>query len=209
MDKKPLLMGSIGAVILLIMGSLSTVVGYQSVQSTTVDNSPLFATRTKRATNQEEVNITLQYLGMGQEELMHFPSRDTNDGPLMKAIEFIRTMDHTTFAQFTKLVLQRCRQDNSLMDTNPALVIQILSQLRVKSGLLLHVPLIITKDQPDLILGPPTINWFPGCLLLFFFVFLLTSFYAAAFTVIKILSNILLVIYSFFSLITVYYCPGV
>jgi hypothetical protein len=42
MDKKPLIGVSICAVVLLVLGSLSNVVGYQSVKSTTVNESPLW-----------------------------------------------------------------------------------------------------------------------------------------------------------------------
>jgi hypothetical protein len=48
MDKKPLIGVNILAVVLLVMGSLSNVVGYQSVKSMTVKDSPLFATRTQK-----------------------------------------------------------------------------------------------------------------------------------------------------------------
>ena len=72
MDKKPLIGVSICAVVLLVLGSLSNVVGYQSVKST-VNDSPLFQTRTQRATNQQQNIITSQYLGKGKGNLLHFP----------------------------------------------------------------------------------------------------------------------------------------
>ncbi len=65
MDKKPLIGVSICAMILLVLGSLTNVVGYQSVKST-VNDSPLFQTRTQRATNQQRNFITSQYLGKGK-----------------------------------------------------------------------------------------------------------------------------------------------
>jgi len=48
MDKKPLIVVSICAVVLLVLGSLSNVVGYQSVKSTKANNSPLFQPRTQK-----------------------------------------------------------------------------------------------------------------------------------------------------------------
>ena len=69
MDKKPLIVLSICAVVLLVLGSLTNVVGYQSVKSTTVNDSPLFNMRTQRATNHEQNILTFQYLGMGKENL--------------------------------------------------------------------------------------------------------------------------------------------
>jgi hypothetical protein len=49
MDKKPLMVVCICAVVLLVLGLLSNVVGYQSVKSLVVND--LFITRTQRATN--------------------------------------------------------------------------------------------------------------------------------------------------------------
>jgi hypothetical protein len=62
MDKKPLIVVSICAVVLLVLGSLSNVVGYQTVMSTSVNDSPLFQTRTQKATNQQQNSINPQYL---------------------------------------------------------------------------------------------------------------------------------------------------
>ena len=47
MDKKPLIVVSLCAVVLLMRGSLTNVVGYQSVKST-VNDSPLFQTRMQK-----------------------------------------------------------------------------------------------------------------------------------------------------------------
>ena len=65
MDKKPLIGVSICAVVILVLGSLSNEVVYQSEKSTNVNDSPLFTTRTQRATNQHQNIITSQYLGKG------------------------------------------------------------------------------------------------------------------------------------------------
>ena len=130
--KKPLIGVSICAVVLLVLGSLSNVVGYQSVKSTTVNDSPLFQTRTQRATNQQQNSITSQYLGMGKETLWQFPMRDNKTEQLRKAIDIISKMDDKTFEQFTESCIQKVRQDNTFSETNNE-IIQMLQMLRKQS----------------------------------------------------------------------------
>ncbi|MCJ7698445.1 MAG: hypothetical protein MUO73_08980 [Thermoplasmata archaeon] len=66
MNKYPLIGISIIAVVLLVLGSLTNVVGYQSVKSTVLSDSPLFSVRTKRAINQVGGDtLTFNYLGKG------------------------------------------------------------------------------------------------------------------------------------------------
>ena len=63
MMTKPLICLSIYAVVLLVMGSLTNVVGYQSVKSTTMSDSPLFCIRSQRILHHKQNMITTQYLG--------------------------------------------------------------------------------------------------------------------------------------------------
>src|SRR5512136_1622086 len=116
MNKKPLIGVSILAMVLLVLGSLSNVVGYQSVK-TTVNDSPLFQTRTQRATNQQQNILTSQYLGMEKGNLWQFPIRDSRTERIKKAINIISKMDDKTFERFTELCIQRIKQDKSLKDT--------------------------------------------------------------------------------------------
>jgi len=53
-------------VVLLVLGSLSIVVGHQSVQSTTVSDSPLFRIKTQGAIHDQRNMITSRYLGDGK-----------------------------------------------------------------------------------------------------------------------------------------------
>jgi hypothetical protein len=175
-DKKPLIVVSICAVVLLVLGSLSNVVGYQSVKSSTVNDSPIFQTRTQRATNQQQNIITSQYLGMGNGNLLQFPSRDNRTEQLKKAINIISKMDDKTFERFTELCIQRARQVNTLSDTNPNEITRVLNQLRT-------IPETITysftnrnyqnKTSSDLY----TIDvWFPGYILNIIFVVIMIIF---------------------------------
>jgi hypothetical protein len=161
-DKKPLIVVSICAVVLLVLGSLSNVVGYQSVKST-VNDSPLFQTRTQRATNQQQNSITSQYLGMGKETLWQIPISDNKTEQLRKAIDIISKMDDKTFEQFIKSCIQKVRQDNTFSETNNE-IIQMLQLLRKQSKTIIFS--FTNKNNQEWL---PTYDFysvciaFPGC----------------------------------------------
>jgi len=129
MDKRPLIVVSICAVVLLVVGSLSNVVGYQSVLSTTVNDSPLFNVRTQRAINQQQNSITSQYLGMGINELS-FPLRDTDSKMIQKFINRIRTMDDETFNRFIDYAVNQINHNPKLKNINSQDIISILYHLK-------------------------------------------------------------------------------
>jgi len=67
MKRKCLAVGiSITAVVLLVLGSLSNVVGYQSANSSTVFDSPLFKIKMQRTIHQQQNIIRSYYLGKGE-----------------------------------------------------------------------------------------------------------------------------------------------
>ena len=165
MDKKPLILVSICAVVLLVLGSLSNVVGYQSVKSTTVNDSPLFQTRTQRATNQQQNSITSQYLGKGINALS-FPLRDTTTEMIQKFIDRIRTMDDVTFNRFIDFAVNQINHINNLKGVNVNDFIKGLRQIRKNTQ-----NIVVDKDLDDNKITysnyQPTICWLPGCILLF------------------------------------------
>ena len=116
MKKNPLIGVSICAVVLLVLGSLSNVVGYQSVKSTAMSESPLFSLRTQRANNQKQNIITSQYLGKGKGNLLQFSLRDNTTEVLKNIIKSIKKMDDATFQRFLVLIKQHLRETTSLND---------------------------------------------------------------------------------------------
>jgi hypothetical protein len=162
MDRKPLIGVSICAVVLLVMSSLSNVVGYQSVKSTAVNDSPLFRTRTQKIINQQQNVLTSQYLGKGKGNLLYFPMRDNRTESLKRAIEIISKMDDNAFAQFTVLCIQRARQDNTLCDTNSNEIALILRQLRAKPETVIHS--FIERTNNATTSDWVSCRWFPGCI---------------------------------------------
>jgi len=164
MDKKPLIVVSICAVILLILGSLSNVMGYQSVKSTTVSDSPLFSIRTQRATNQQQNSITSQYIGMGKGNQWQFPIIDNRTEQMKKAIDIISKMDDKTFERFTELCIQRVQQESALSDMNSNVLVKTLHLLRTKPVTIINS--FINRNNYNLTSSnnPSICAWFPGCI---------------------------------------------
>jgi len=160
MDKKPLIGVSILAVVLLVLGSLSNVVGYQSVKSTAVNDSPLFQTRTQRATNQQQNSITSQYLGKGN--VWNIPLSDNRNEQLKKALDIISNMDDNTFHRFVEKIKTLISQKENTKDINFNDIEKVLYQFRKNSEMF---PIYIGRYSESSTSGeyPSVCFWFPGC----------------------------------------------
>jgi hypothetical protein len=158
-NKKPLIEVSILVVVLLILGLLSNVVGYQSVKSTVVNDSPLFKTRTQSANNQEQNILTSQYLGKGNK--WQFPIRDTRTEQQKKALEIISNMDDNTFHIFVEKIKTLISQKENTKDINFNDIEKVLYQFRKNSK---AFP-IGDNSESRTLFETPSICWFPGCIL--------------------------------------------
>ena len=156
MDKKPLIGLSICAVVLLVLGSLSNVVGYQSVKSS-VNDSPLFTTRTQRAANQKQNSISSQYLGMGKGNLLQFPIKDNKTEQLNKAVDFISKMSDKTFTHLIELYIQKVIQDNTLQGLSDYQIVQVLLLLKTNPKAILYI--FTNKDNHPV----TSSEWFSLC----------------------------------------------
>jgi len=165
MDKKPLIVVSLCAVVLLVLGSLSNVVGYQSVKSTAVNDSPLFKTRTQKATNQQQNILVSQYLGKGYHSLS-FPLRDNNNNEIQKFISQIRTMDENTFKRYASYIIDQMKHNDNFKGIDVKEFIDGLHQLRESKQ-----NIIAYEDSNDdrrtwFFNFVATACWIPGCLIL-------------------------------------------
>jgi hypothetical protein len=100
MKRYPLIGVSILAVVLLVLGSLSNVVGYQSIKSITVDDSLLFSIRTERATNQQKNTIASNYLGKGGKSYLDIPKKEIKKEYIDKIINLFIGMNVMSFDEF-------------------------------------------------------------------------------------------------------------
>ncbi len=104
MDKKPLIGLSICAVVLLVLGSLSNVVGYQSVKST-VHDSPLFSMKIQKATYQTKNIITTQYLGKDKEINFFLPDKNNKNESLKILVDSIKKMDEQSLQRLGYIII--------------------------------------------------------------------------------------------------------
>ncbi len=100
MNKK-ILMGSIIAIVILILVSFTGVVGYQTTKSSTIaKTSPLFTVRSSRAIDIESKDFTCDYVGKGVVTNINIPSRDNGTILIQKVFELISKMDDREFNEF-------------------------------------------------------------------------------------------------------------
>ena len=110
MNKK-LLIGSIIAVVILVMVSFTGVVGYQTTKSSTIARaSPLFSVRSSRAIDEESKELSCEYVGKGKPTLITIPKRDDKTALNQKVLEMICAMDDITFNKFMNLVVNKIQQ---------------------------------------------------------------------------------------------------
>jgi len=159
-------------VVLLILGSLSNVVGYQSVKTNTVNDSPLFKTRTQRATNQERNIIKPQYLGKGNQ--WQFPMGDNRTEQLKKVISIINKMDEKTFNRFVVKIKILLSQQDETKDIDINDIEKVLHQLKRNS----EVFLIYIRDNSESMsyFDTPSACWFPGCIIGAILIFIMTIY---------------------------------
>lgn len=163
---------SIGATIILIFSALTTVVGYQSMKST-VNDSPLFQTRTQRATKQQQNSITSQYLGMGNDNILQFSFRDNRTDLLKKVSKFFKNMDDKTFNIFIKIYLNQLQKKEVVTDENREKIEEALRQFRDRS---VRPRIYNDSDINDTTWrDTPTLCWFPGCQLYILFLLIFLS----------------------------------
>jgi len=172
--KTKLLLGSIGAVVILILVSFTNVVGVQSTSSGSVNESPLFRIRTTRANSENSKDaLTSNYLGKGLNALP-FPLRDNRTALIQRFVDGIRTMDDDTFNRFVDYAVNQINHKNNLKVVNIKEFIKELRQMRESTQ-----NIIVYKDSDVVrftILSHynPVDCWFPGKLLLICMAILLT-----------------------------------
>jgi hypothetical protein len=167
--KKYLLVGGIIiVVVLLVLGSLSSVVGYWSVKSTLIPETPLFNIRTQRATRQQQSIISSQYLGKGKNSDFFSLARNETIAFAVETIQRIKAMSETKFSHFITYVVQQVHQNNKFRNVDEKTLVTRLYQLRQNQPLLKEYTggsaLDVTWHDT------PTDCWFPGC-------FVVLSFY--------------------------------
>ncbi|UCF12044.1 MAG: hypothetical protein JSW06_08380 [Thermoplasmatales archaeon] len=129
MNKK-ILIGSIIAVVILILVSFTSAVGFHSVKSTSAINTPLFGIRIRRAIGQEQQDITTDYLGHGAETNIHLSSRMKKAEQVQKVIDTIRNMDDRAFSKFVSRIILNLKYQTKMTDKEISDVLKALHYIK-------------------------------------------------------------------------------
>ena len=161
--EKRILLGSIIAVVILILVSFTGVIGYQTTKSSTnAKASPLFSVRTSRAIDEESKDFTYDYVGKGEESVLSIPKRDDRTESLQKFIVLIRKMDDETFDKYINELFNRLIQEDKIRDSYINRLVTEINQLKINSEKLMNYLFDEKLDPPFF-----TMFWFSGCILFY------------------------------------------
>jgi hypothetical protein len=114
--KKKILIGSFGAVLLLILTSYTSVIGFQTTtQNSSLQSSPLFAVQTLRSANKKTTMLQTSYLHKGQHENLFLATQNVNQDSISKAVQFFTT--HPSVFNELLIKLQKTPYYNTIMKT--------------------------------------------------------------------------------------------
>ncbi|UCF13426.1 MAG: hypothetical protein JSW06_03995 [Thermoplasmatales archaeon] len=171
MNKK-ILLGSILSVIILILVSFTSVIGYRSVGSD-VKVSPLFNIRSSKAIGKERKDIDSNYIGMGVENVLSIPKRESETSRTQKAIDIINYMDDKAFSKFVARIIFRLKNQEQMTSKEISETLQNLYYLRENQNDMKYFdPKNIPKAETT---EKFSCDWFPGCNLILTIIFILAD----------------------------------
>jgi len=127
MNKK-ILFGSIISVAVLVGVSFTSVVGYNTVKSTSGEASPLFNIRTNKAIDEKSNDLTCNYVGKSKVANIKFSRKEVTT--IQHTINIIKLMDDETFAKFMKLTIHELLKNNVIDYKDIPSAIKSLQELR-------------------------------------------------------------------------------
>ena len=160
MNKK-ILIGSIIAVVLLVMVSFSSVVGFQSVKSDSKIASPLFSVRTSRAIDEESKGLTCEYIGKDKGVTIYLPTRFVKAELIDRFSIIFNRMDDNSFGMFVDLIIRHLHQKYDSQKISKDKIVHTLNQLRGNPDYKYYI--VEEKSDPT-ILKSVCDGWEPGCL---------------------------------------------
>ena len=168
-----ILLGSIIAVIILVLVSFTGVVGYQTTKSSTIARaSPLFKVRTNRAIDKESKDLTCDYVGKGRQTLINFPKQDDRIALIQKFIERISKMDEKEANRVLNLIVRKIYEKKMITDKNIHEVKKLLLNSKSNLSAFNNGLIIEKKDALFTKFDCPTQDctgipgWLPGCIIL-------------------------------------------
>ena len=117
MNKK-LVLGSSIVVVILVMMSVTGVIGYQTTSTTMTKASPLFNVRSKRAIDEESNDLTCDYVGKGDNINLLFPNRNVNNRFISNLIDIINKLNQESKKRITDSVIEQLLLENIILYNN-------------------------------------------------------------------------------------------
>ncbi|UCF13277.1 MAG: hypothetical protein JSW06_03190 [Thermoplasmatales archaeon] len=161
MNKK-ILIGSCISVVILILVSFTSVIGYRSIEPD-VKVSPLFNIRSSKAIGKESKDITTDYLGHGEEANIHLSSRIRRAEQVQKVINIISKMDDKAFSKFGARIISYLKNQEQWTDKETSEALQALQYIRRNPNDMKYYD---PKNDPNLTLEYITCYGFPFCIIL-------------------------------------------
>ena len=129
MNKK-IPIGSIIAVVILVLVSFIGVVGYQTTTSTIAKASPLFSVRSTRAIDKKSKDIACDYVGKGKPTLVTIPKRSDKLEIVQKVLDIISKTDDKIFNVYLNMLINQIQKNDKYDDVNINEMINAIHQLR-------------------------------------------------------------------------------
>lgn len=135
MNKK-ILIGSVFAVVIIVLTSFTSVVGFQSTRHSS-SISPLFGIRVKRAIDIDvQGGFTSNYLGKDKESTIAFPIRDNTTSILQRFKDMISGLSDIEFNRFVNMFVYKSRENNLVKEHEIPQIKQALYHIKDSPGIL-------------------------------------------------------------------------
>ncbi len=156
--KNKILIGSIIAVVILVLVSFTNVVGYNTASSS-IKDSPLFSIRTKRAINEESNDITCDYVGKGEEINILLLTRNNRNELFDRYVDIIRKMDDKSYDKFIDLFIKHIQERDDFQEYHKEDIILYFNLLRNNPNKIINNQ---DREKSNLHTYECTITW-EGC----------------------------------------------
>ena len=175
MHKQTIVGIGIIAGILIILASLTSVVGVQSTDPEFVD-SPLFRIRTSNAIETGDQKIECNYIGYGKEIRLPFPEKNERMLLFTAIVNYILHLKDQTFNNLLMNSIKEFQQQKTIPENE---IHEIKKEFyRIRENPEFFTNLILAIDSNEQPTALPTIGeWFPGCLgiALIIFIFIMIA----------------------------------
>ena len=147
MNKK-ILLGCIGAIVIIMLASFSSVIGEQTRNSSEMKDSPLFHIRTLRATdNPNGEAITTDYIGKGKSITLPLSTHSNTQLFFRKAIESINKIDEASFNNFLETAVNKLRESEMVNKEDIPKLEELFHFLRKNPDEVKNYPVVERKSE--------------------------------------------------------------